>query len=183
MDGVELKMRRTEDPRARLLRNCHVEPMTGCWLWLGHLLRSGYGQFYLRGRKTTAHRASYELFVGPVPAGMEIDHVRARGCATRACANPAHLEPVTHLENVRRGEKATAPVCKRGHAFSMLKSGSRFCRECQRASQRANPRSKQRCREYHAGHKQEILERKRQWREANRDVINAKKREARARAL
>lgn len=45
-----------------------------------------------------AHRVAYELWVGPIPEGMELDH----RCKVRACINPAHLEPVTHAENMRR---------------------------------------------------------------------------------
>lgn len=81
-----------------------------CWLWTGHLGSGGYGAAYVRGVRTNrgAHRVAYELAVGPVPDGLEIDHL----CFTRRCCNPAHLEPVTHAENVRRSYERHR-ACKR----------------------------------------------------------------------
>lgn len=71
-----------------------------CWLWLGYVntRRGGYGEVYVRGGMKLAHRAVYELLVGPIPKGLEIDHL----CRTRCCVNPNHLEPVTRAENMRR---------------------------------------------------------------------------------
>jgi hypothetical protein len=74
---------------------------TPCWVWQRALMRNGYGQKWHEGRLHAAHRVYYEQIVGPIPEGMQLDHV----CRTRACVNPEHLEPVTHLENVRRGDK------------------------------------------------------------------------------
>ncbi len=72
----------------------------GCWLWTGALYWSGYGQFpESMGRTVTAHRWGYQRFVGPIPPGMELDHL----CRVRTCVKFVHLEPVTHTENVRRG--------------------------------------------------------------------------------
>jgi hypothetical protein len=53
-----------------------------------------------------AHRVSYEFYQGPIPEGHEIDHVWQRGCRSRQCINPEHLEAVTHQENVRRSFEA-----------------------------------------------------------------------------
>lgn len=80
-----------------------VEVIEGeCWPWRGALRPTGYGTFTLRrGSWRTskpAHRAVYELLVGPIPEGLEIDHL----CSNPGCVNPEHLEPVTHLENVWR---------------------------------------------------------------------------------
>lgn len=82
-----------------------------CWIWSGYKNQKGYGALKFRGKSTLAHRAAYELLVGPIPDGLEIDHK----CRNRLCVNPLHLEPVTHKENVGRGEDMRLH-CKRGHA-------------------------------------------------------------------
>lgn len=80
----------------------------GCWLWDGNISGSGYGYLSQRvgaeGRPASvyAHRMAYEMFVGEVPAGLEVDHL----CRVRSCVRPDHLEPVTHAENVRRSVEA-----------------------------------------------------------------------------
>jgi hypothetical protein len=100
-----------------------VEKTDTCWLWGKCITSGGYGRLKVGGRTVLAHRVAYELEVGPIPDGLQLDHVRARGCANKHCVNPAHLEPVTPGLNTRRG---TAPAatnarkirCKRGHAFT-----------------------------------------------------------------
>lgn len=121
-----------------------VEKTDTCWLWIGTRDRRGYGRFAAvwRDGKVLAHRWAYETFVGPVPDGLELDHL----CRTPACVNPAHLEPVTHAENVRRGAAAQPrPHCRQGHEWSdentalyVEKSGvvRRSCRACTRAQLR-----------------------------------------------
>lgn len=74
----------------------------GCLEWQGARSTNGYGMFWLDGRQGGAHRWSYERLVGPVPDGLELDHL----CANRGCVRPDHLEPVTHRENLRRRGKA-----------------------------------------------------------------------------
>ena len=76
------------------------EPNTGCWLWMGTVTAGGadpYGRFW-NGRMAYAHRVSFELFKGPIPEGLVIDHL----CRTPACVRPEHLEAVTPKENTRR---------------------------------------------------------------------------------
>jgi hypothetical protein len=78
-----------------------------CWLWTGGLSR-GYAMFWLDGKNVKAHRFAYELLVGPIPEGLVLDHVVARGCKWRHCVNPAHLEPVTERVNILRGDSPLA---------------------------------------------------------------------------
>lgn len=78
----------------------------GCWEWTGSKDLNGYGRLNGgAGRSPVpAHRAVYEALVGPIPDGLEIDHI----CFNHGCVNPAHLEPVTHSENMRRWWAARA---------------------------------------------------------------------------
>ncbi len=76
-----------------------VEFTDACWLWTASTDWYGYGWFWV-GAPRRAHRVCYEWLVGPIPAGLELDHL----CRVPACVRPEHLEPVTHAENVRRGD-------------------------------------------------------------------------------
>ena len=67
-----------------------------CWLWTAGRDRNGYGKFEVSGRSVQAHRYAYELLVGPIPAGMQIDH---RTTCPKNCVNPEHLRPATHKQN------------------------------------------------------------------------------------
>lgn len=71
---------------------------TPCWIWVRTIQWGGYGMVRRKDKNVLAHIAYYEEEHGPVPAGLEIDHV----CGMPACVNPEHLEAVTHSENVRR---------------------------------------------------------------------------------
>jgi hypothetical protein len=82
----------------RLLSRFTVEP-NGCWRWTTGLTGSGYGHFSIRGLYYQAHRLLYILIVGPIPDGLEPDHL----CRNRWCVNPTHLELVTHAVNGQRG--------------------------------------------------------------------------------
>ena len=92
---------------------------SGCWLWTYGCTNDGYGALYVDGKQTYAHRFSYELHRGHIPAGLTIDHL----CRVRCCVNPEHLEVVTNKENVLRGESPLAnnarkTHCNNGHLFS-----------------------------------------------------------------
>jgi len=79
---------------------------TGCWLWTGGLNKAGYGRLETADGSDRAHRVSYARLVGPIPEGLELDHL----CRTRACIRPDHLQPVTHHQNVKRqAAVATSP--------------------------------------------------------------------------
>jgi hypothetical protein len=73
--------------------------ITPCWIWLGEKNGEGYGRIRRRTRSYSAHRILYEMHVGSIPYGLVLDHL----CRIPRCVNPAHLEPVTQAENVRRG--------------------------------------------------------------------------------
>lgn len=121
-----------------------------CWPWLASVSK-GYGIIMIpEGPTRPAHRVAYEMEVGPIPPGLQIDHVchtRAveRGectggdsCIHRRCVNPAHLEVVTHAENGARSVQGRKPRCHRGHPFDeantyYTKPGNnvrRICRRC-----------------------------------------------------
>lgn len=121
----------------RLLSRVEMIPECGCWIWMGSVNRDGYGQVSLGGKMRKAHDVSYEMFIGPVPAGLELDHL----CRVRCCCNPRHVEPVTHAENMRRGICRevifSRTHCRAGHPYTgrnliVTAKGLRRCRECAR---------------------------------------------------
>lgn len=90
--------------RRRFLAKVRKEP-NGCWAWIGARTgqtrtdhRGGYGSFFDGERMRPAHRVSYEIEVGPIPAGLQLDHL----CRNRACVNPDHLDPVSPRMNTLR---------------------------------------------------------------------------------
>lgn len=118
-----------------------IEIVGDCWLWVGQVTEGGYGRL----GEQFVHRISYETFVGPIPDGLHIDHVKKRGCRFRLCINPAHLEPVTVTENNHRMRKER---CLRGHSMVegdpnvyVTTEGERQCRACNAQRARDNYRS------------------------------------------
>lgn len=108
---------------------------SGCWEWTGTKDAKGYGRV---GRGLAAYRFVYEKHRGPIPKGMELDHL----CRNRACVNPEHLEVVTGAENKRRMARPDPTKCGKGlHDWTPENirpqpRGGR-CRLCTNASQRA----------------------------------------------
>lgn len=74
----------------------------GCWLWTGGKNDSGYGVVRVGKVFWKAHRYCYTLVIGPIPPRLELDHLEERGCRSRLCVAPHHLEPVTHAVNMAR---------------------------------------------------------------------------------
>lgn len=123
------------------LRRQTVVLSSGCWEWRGAKTQDGYGRIIWNGVRQPIHRVAYEIFIGGIPLDKEIDHVSDRGCVSRACWNPDHLEAVTHRENCLRGNTVAAvnaakESCPKGHLYAgenlyfEPKSGSRRCRRC-----------------------------------------------------
>ena len=97
---VMVRGKAADPPEVRFWR--YVEQRRECWVWTASIRPNGYGEFRCNGRLTRAHRFAYEQMVGPVPEGLQLDHL----CRNRACVNPEHLEPVTGSVNVQRGHEA-----------------------------------------------------------------------------
>lgn len=83
-----------------------IDAETGCWVWQGLMKDNGYGALCIDNVLEYAHRWSYRTHRGPIPEGMELDHL----CRNRACVNPDHIEPVERAMNVRRGSASTLTV-------------------------------------------------------------------------
>lgn len=132
---------RVTDPVAHITART-VKTESGCWEWLQRRNEHGYGEVNLSNYRTKlVHVLMYENTVGPVPDGLELDHT----CRNRACCNPDHLEPVTHLTNIDRGvlrERcaeywASRTHCVNGHEYTaentyIRPDGRRRCRSCNR---------------------------------------------------
>lgn len=135
-EGRHVAPTRGLEPHERVLAKV-VKADNGCWLWTGGQAR-GYGLISVNGRTGRVHRVLYEHYHGSV-AGLDLDHL----CRNTLCVNPEHLEPVSHRENVLRGESFSAANaakthCVHGHPFDAENTryranGQRDCRACARA--------------------------------------------------
>ena len=142
-------MLRTKTPLiVRLM--ARVERDGECWKFTGARNAYGYGVIGVGGRGqgiALTHRVTYEHFIGPIPAGRDLDHL----CRNRWCCNPNHLEAVTRQENVARGLRGRGygprerTHCKAGHPYAPENTyyrpdGSRRCKTCSKGwSHRIRP--------------------------------------------
>ena len=142
----------------------YVVDGAGCWVWQATIARNGYGQFWDGERTQMAHRYAYELLVGPIPDGLDVDHqchnadescLGGPSCPHRRCVNPAHLAPADRSTNLRRGRTGKLPSnhshqtgkthCPQGHPYDeantyrIVRSDGhreRHCRTCKRETVR-----------------------------------------------
>lgn len=147
-------MRMPPRPFDERLREFQAASPDGCWEWPGACGNGGkYGWTSVwiteEGRRQTkwTHRLAYEILVGPIPDGMTLDHL----CYNTRCMNPAHLEPCTRAENVRRARKRRdTGMCKRGHPLvegNLYKNArARECKTCRRALKREAEQRRRRAR-------------------------------------
>lgn len=111
---------------------------SNCWLWIGEVLRNGYGRATCNGKRHLAHRLSFTEFVGPIPPGHVVDHL----CNVKNCVNPEHLRCCTQRENLFADHSNSATKirtlqthCVHGHELNdaniyRMKCGGRACRAC-----------------------------------------------------
>jgi hypothetical protein len=112
-----------------------IKDDSGCWFWKGVIGSNGYSKIWYQGKEQLAHRVGYQLLIGEIPQGTELDHL----CRNPQCVNPKHLEAVTHRENIIRGMHPNVinhrnGTCSRGHSLADAirdKNGRvRNCRTC-----------------------------------------------------
>ena len=131
-----------------------IEFTDACWLWTAGLFANGYGAFRSGTKHVKVHRYAYEFCVGPIPEGLDLDHLChnedqscAGGptCLHRSCVHPGHLEPATRSENCRRGNTglnhSSKTECPQGHPYdeqnTAIYNGHRYCKTCQRERRRS----------------------------------------------
>ena len=129
------EIQNVRDYIAARVRNEDRGYLSSCWIW--RLRLNPYG--YATGRAKFAHRLAYEEWVGPIPAGFEIDHL----CRVKSCVNPDHLEAVTGFVNRSRAKTSQSGTrCLKGHEYTPentewdRKRGTRRCRQCRCTTRR-----------------------------------------------
>jgi hypothetical protein len=126
----------------------HKKDIKDCWIWQGCTDTKGYGLLRIKNKNVKAHRFSYQYYIGPIPKGLQLDHL----CKVKNCVNPNHLEAVTLQENMRRSQpdrifsfdigKANREKthCPSGHKYSVentyIRNKSRNCKKCNTKSER-----------------------------------------------
>jgi hypothetical protein len=137
-------------PEERFWRFVEMNPISGCWNWIGSIqgkgykIGQGYGSLRVNNKNILAHRLSYKMHVGPIPEGMQIDH---RVCRNKKCVNPDHLVLCTPMENGFQPDggpwlNASKTFCPKGHEYTpdniyFTKRG-RKCKTCHLAYQHEN---------------------------------------------
>lgn len=122
----------------RLLNKIEIDIKTGCWNWTGSL-NKGHGKLRVGKKIVPAHRVSYELYIGPIPEGMTLDHFV---CDNRKCVNPLHVRPASWRENVLRSDTIASrnlakTKCPEGHDYDYIcPQGKRYCKKCRAKSAR-----------------------------------------------
>lgn len=131
--------------------------MNECLLWEKSVRSTGYGNSFVDGKNKAPHIVAWEIFYGPVPKGMHLDHTchneaaakgecDSKNCIHRRCYNPNHLRVVTPSENTKAGLHSVdvKASCPKGHSYkdpsniAIRKDGKRECAECNRERSRRN---------------------------------------------
>ena len=114
----------------------------GCWEWQGMVSDRGYALMKIGGKEVKVHQVAYRLFIGEIPAGLELHH----RCENKRCVNPEHLDLLSRLEHLEMHPNNVTLLnrakthCEHGHAFTpgntiLRRNGGRDCRECNRQRQ------------------------------------------------
>lgn len=153
-------------------------PFDGCWLWK-RPTAGRYGSMMVKGVRYQAHRLAYEMAIGPIPQGLQVDHL----CRVKHCVNPLHLEAVTGPENMRRGMNPAvvtklAGTCARGHDLSVegvyVWPKIDRCAACQRIdnAEHGIPDYHELARVQYAKEAERAKERSKRYRDSHRDRVS-----------
>lgn len=143
-----------------------------CWIFQGAHNGHGYIRISIESKPQYVHRLAHEVFIGPIPDGFEVDHVKAKGCTSTACINPNHLEAVPRTVNLERSDWPPNMLkkrthCNNGHEYSKNNTyidtnGARNCRICKIKYNEVNSEKiRVYYSEYHHKNKNRILENRR----------------------